>query len=62
MFTRMFINATTEGAAITRLGLDVKSGSLGLLIPDNYESEALSLWRFNLTPPSPLSIAPPSES
>ena len=31
-------------------------------VPDDYESEALSLWRFSLTPPSTLSIASPSES
>lgn len=62
MFTRVFINATTEEAAITRLGIDVRSGSLGSLIPDDYESEAISLWRFKLTPPSTLSIASPSES
>lgn len=61
MFTRMFLNATSEGAAITRLGIEVKSGSLRSLIPDDYKSDALALWRFNLTPSATLSSASPSE-
>jgi hypothetical protein len=43
--------STSEGRDF-QIGIEVKSGSLRSLIPDDHESYTLSLWRFELRPPS----------
>jgi hypothetical protein len=48
LFSSMHRSSTLEGAKVTRFGLDIQPGSLGSLIPDDYTSESLPLWRFRL--------------
>lgn len=46
MFSRFYAQATVEGGKIGQLKIDVTPGSLGQLIPKNYQGKALPLWRF----------------
>lgn len=39
-----------EGPEIHRMGMTVDPGSLGQMIPADYESAALPLWRFRVQP------------
>lgn len=50
MFSTWFRFVTMEGPDIQRMGMTVDPGSLGQLIPTDYDSEALPLWRFHVQP------------
>jgi len=45
MFSRMFRFATSAENQISGLGLDVEGGSWGRIIPADYQSKTLPLWR-----------------
>ena len=45
MFSSMYLSSTSDADRVTRLGIKVTAGSLGRLIPDGYQSDALPLWR-----------------
>jgi hypothetical protein len=45
LFSSMYRSSTSDADRVTRLGIKVVSGSLKSLIPDDYKSEALPLWR-----------------
>jgi hypothetical protein len=47
LFSSMYLSSTSEADRVTRLGIDVVSGSLGSLIPDDYESSELPIWRLH---------------
>jgi hypothetical protein len=46
LFSRRYLSSTSDGDAVRRIGLSVSGGSLGAMIPDDYDSETLPLWRF----------------
>lgn len=48
LFSSMYLSSTSEGGAVSRLGVDVSSGSLASLIPADYESDELPVWRFRI--------------
>lgn len=52
MFSRFYIAATTdlENGAVARVNLDVTPGDLGHLIPEEYTSRTLPLWRLHIVP------------
>lgn len=50
LFSSMFLSSTTEHDRVSRLGLAVTSGSLGSMIPRDYKSKSLPLWRFSVVP------------
>jgi hypothetical protein len=45
LFSSMYLSSTSDADRVTRLGIKVVPGSLGSLIPDDYQSDALPLWR-----------------
>jgi hypothetical protein len=45
LFSSMYLSSTSDADRVTRLGVNVVSGSLGSLIPDDYTSGDLPLWR-----------------
>ncbi len=47
LFSSMYLSSTSDADRVTRLGIKVVGGSLGSLIPDDYESETLPLWRIH---------------
>jgi hypothetical protein len=47
IFSSMYLTSTSDGDRVTRLGISVVGGSLGSLIPEDYESDELPLWRFH---------------
>ncbi len=51
LFSTMYLGSTSDEDRVTRLGIQVTSGSLGSMIPGNYKSEALPLWRLHVMPP-----------
>lgn len=57
LFSSMYLSSTSiysstsEGATVTRLGLDVVGGLSGSLIPEGYESPRLPIWRFRQATP-----------
>lgn len=46
MFSRFYAQATVEGGKIGQLKIDITPGSLGQLIPKDYQGKVLPLWRF----------------
>ncbi|MGH3977351.1 MAG: hypothetical protein ACRDS9_29175 [Pseudonocardiaceae bacterium] len=51
IYSAMFNEATMDEAGeITALRVDIDPGALAALIPDDYEGEALRVWRFHLQP------------
>jgi len=53
MYARAFEYGTTGPAGVTGLQIDPDPGMLVSLIPHDYDSEELPLWRFELVPDSP---------
>lgn len=53
MFSAYYKFFTQEEDKVSRLGLDINPGSWGQLIPTDYKSETLPLWRFTLEPSLP---------
>ena len=47
LFSSMYLSSTSDADRVTRLGIKVVGGSLGSLIPDDYESDTLPLWRIH---------------
>jgi hypothetical protein len=47
LFSSMYLSSTSDDDRVTRLGIKVAGGSLGALIPDDYHSDALPLWRIH---------------
>jgi hypothetical protein len=47
LFSSMYLSSTSDADRVTRLGIHVVGGSLGSLIPDNYHSDMLPLWRIH---------------
>lgn len=47
LFSSMYLSSTSEADRVTRLGIKVVAGSLGSLIPDDYQSNTLPLWRLH---------------
>ena len=45
LFSSMYLSSTSDADRVTRLGINVSGGSLGSLIPDDYDSDTLPLWR-----------------
>jgi hypothetical protein len=45
LFSSMYLSSTSDADRVTRLGIKVVGGSLGSLIPDDYRSDTLPLWR-----------------
>jgi hypothetical protein len=50
IFSSMYLSSTSDADRVTRLGISVVGGSLGSLIPDDYASDELPIWRFNQMP------------
>ena len=50
LFSSWFRSVTMPGTEVRRLGSEVDPGSLGQMIPTDYASEALPLWRFHIQP------------
>jgi len=51
IYSAMFNQSTVaEDGEITELRIDIDPGALAALIPDDYEGEALRIWRFTLKP------------
>jgi len=44
LFSSMYLSSTSDADRVTRLGINVVGGSLGSLIPDDYQSDKLPLW------------------
>ncbi|HEV2616371.1 MAG TPA: hypothetical protein VGU63_07155 [Candidatus Acidoferrales bacterium] len=59
MFSTFYKSVTQDEGQVRRLRIDVSPGSLGHLIPDNYKSEILPLWRFKQKPGEPGGVAEP---
>lgn len=47
LFSSMYLSSTSDADRVTRLGIHVVGGSLGSLIPEDYDSDALPLWRLH---------------
>jgi hypothetical protein len=45
LFSSMYLSSTSDADLVARLGIKVVGGSLGSLIPDDYQSDTLPLWR-----------------
>jgi hypothetical protein len=50
LFSSMYLSSTSDADRVTRLGIRVVGGSLGSLIPDDYHSDTLPLWRLRQVP------------
>jgi hypothetical protein len=50
LFSSMYLSSTSDADRVTRLGISVVGGSLGSLIPEDYQSDELPLWRFHQAP------------
>jgi Holliday junction resolvase len=51
MYTRLFLDATQdEGGQVTALDTEARPGFLPTLLPRNFESPQLPIWRFHLRP------------
>ena len=50
MYTRWFSQATSDGASVTALQVPVEPGALKSIIPYDFDSDRLRMWRFNLQP------------
>ena len=50
LFSSMYLSSTSDADRVTRLGIKVVDGALGSLIPSDYQSDALPLWRFSQIP------------
>ncbi len=47
LFSSWYLSSTSDADRVTRLGIKVTGGSLGSLIPDDYHSDTLPLWRLH---------------
>jgi hypothetical protein len=47
LFSSMYLSSTSDADRVTRLGIYVVAGSLGALMPDDYHSDTLPLWRIH---------------
>ncbi len=45
LFSSWYLSSTSDEDRVTRLGIKVTGGSLGSLIPTEYHSETLPIWR-----------------
>ena len=45
LFSSMYLSSTSDADHVTRLGIKMVGGSLKSLIPENYRSDTLPLWR-----------------
>jgi hypothetical protein len=52
MYSRLFESSTTGPSGMTALDIDVRPGMLVSLVPHDYESTELPLWRLQLQPAS----------
>ena len=53
LFSSWYLSSTSDEDLVSRLGIKVTGGSLGALIPDDYDSDTLPLWRFQVHAPQP---------
>lgn len=58
LFSSWYLSSTSDADRVTRLGITVTGGSLGSLIPDDYHSDTLPLWRMRQVPEPRRSGAP----
>lgn len=50
MYTRWFSQVTSDGASVTALQASVEPGVVKSVIPHDFDSDRLRMWRFHLQP------------